>query len=504
VRETVPENVSETMAMSASTAIDDAAVAAAEAPAPMAAETSCSVVAEEPVPLPVVASDEAMLELEKEASNWSMARAEAQRLVGIEMRILAKKKLAEAIESKDFDQLQQALVAAKEANLGICAETELARSLLAPLLMVQEVGATASSSLSAVEASDAEMAATAEMTEDELRARVIELSRCVASERLYTTARLEEDLAAKMEVVELASIDSLEEGLKRLKVQYDDDESEQCMNLDTQLGDMHREVLVAARIEASKSAEQKLSSDEVEMRKESNDIAVFERSVRLDEVVSFSSGLQQAEEALTSEKDSIEHSSACNSLSQAVLLLEDAILAGRPCLAELESLRLVADQADVFSANLLAQLPDGCIAICRQGSVPSEDAIRQHLPAKLHALSLNAFLPPGGGLAAELLACVFRRLYLINSEAQKVMSGVIDPADEVRINLEATSRLLRASRRKTPGELEEALRHLEGSLSGYCFEEAKNWLHDTRCALSLRQVIWAVKARVQCLTSRAA
>lgn len=455
-----------------------------------------------PPPPPALMVEESVLALEQEATRIRVASAESSRLAGIEQRNAAKQALRDAVESKDFAQLQLALAAANEACLGTCAESELAESLVTPSLQLRRaLQPAAEATASAAEAAESEFAATADMSEDELRSRVIELSRCVAAGRLYGKVRLEEVLATNLEAAEACSLEIAEEGLKRLKADLDEQALNYYAELETGLIEQHADTVANRKAEASRDAEERLANEDADMQEVSDTTVAFMKSLHLDEVISFSSGLKCTQEAVDDEQSEVERYYARNGLSQALVILEDSILAGRSCEAELEAVRLAAGKADSFVADMLANLPSGCMTLCQQGAVPTEDAIKKHLPTQLHELASRALLPPGGGLAAELIACFFRNLYVVNSEAHVAVSGEDGAAQEVRRSLDAISRLAQA---KSPGELEEALLHLEGSLTGSCVEEAKEWLHETRCALLLRQAIWAAKARVQCLTCVAA
>lgn len=493
----VESKVSE-LAAEVAVEVDASSVAQEEVAPPVVVEPPLP-----PPPPPVLMVEESVLALEQEATRIRIASAESSRLAGIEQRNAAKQALRDAVESKDFAQLQLALAAASEACLGTCAESELAESLVTPSLQLRRALQPAADAAGqcAADAADSEFAATADMSEDELRSRVIELSRCVAAGRLYGKVRLEEVLATNLEAAEACSLEIAEEGLKRLKADLDEQAVNFYTELETGLIEQHADTIASRKAEASRDAEERLANEDADMQEVSDTTVAFMKSLHLDEVISFASGLKCTQEAVDDEQSEVERYYARNGLSQALVILEDSILAGRSCEAELEAVRLAAGKADSFVADMLANLPSGCMTLCQHGAVPTEDAIKKHLPSQLHELASTAFLPPGGGLAAELIGRFFRSLYVVNSEAHVALSGEDGAAQEVRRNLAAISRLAQA---KSPGELEEALLHLEGSLTGSCVEEAKEWLHETRCALLLRQAIWAAKARVQCLTCAAA
>lgn len=452
----------------------------------------------------VVEVDNAMLESREQTTSRTMSKAESSLAAGIESRHAAKALLKEALESKDLAQLQAALAAAEASSLGRCPEGELAQSLVAPSMLLKE--ATLSRDLdssrveprdgSTAEAAEAELLVTADMSEEQLRARVVELSRSVAAARLYPKARLEEALATNLEAAELRSLECLESGLISLKADVLEKASKESDELDAKLRDQ-LPITVAARAESvSVETEENLVATESARLQAFEEMQAYLKVVNVDDVFSVSNGLQSMEQALDREKDSVERHHACRGLAQAVAALEDAILAGRPCNGELQTLRLVASKADTFVDGLMTKLPEECTSICRDGAVPTEESIRKTLPDQLHELTTTAFLPPGGGLAAELVARLFRSLYFVNCEPSATTSEEDDRAKEVRKNLAAISRLSRAAK---PCELEDALLCFEDALTGSCVEATQDWLSATRSALLLRQTLWAAKARMHCL-----
>lgn len=459
-----------------------------------------------------IAAKEALLVAEiaaKEAAELSLARLEQARFAAVEKRSSAKKALSEAIESKNCVQLQAALASAQEANLGTCAETELAQSLTAQSLLLQEAlrGSNLIASpaelrgLSGADAAAAELASSAEMTEDQLRNRVVELAGWVAAGRLHARGRLEEVLAMQLEVADERSLRSLEEGLKRLSADNDEVAEKDFEEMDASLHSLHNEAVTATRMEASRAAAEVLAASKASMDENTDDLIAAARSQYLEEVVGSAKGFQHVEDVVGSEAARIENFQARVGLSAAVLGLEEAIMAGRKCDKEFQNLQSAAGQADSFVSELFESLPEGCKAICREGDVPTEETIRKRLPSQLRNIATAAFLPPGGGMAAEIMAHLFRGTYFLGCEANSAASE--DKATtEIQNNLSAISRVFQATESGTVrGELEEALLHLDAALTGRCREAASKCIADTRSALLLRQALWAAKARVWCLTA---
>jgi len=421
----------------------------------------------------------------------------------------AKKALSEALDSKDPKQLKAALCIAQEANLGTCAESELARSLTAPSVLLREAlqgsdivaSPTELRGLIPADAVAAELAATEDMTEEQLKARVVELSRWLAAGRLHAKARLEGALAAQLEHADEQGLRSLEEGLEQLKEEHYESAESKFEAMGAALHGVQVETVDAAVSKISQESEEGLVSTRSQLLEASDEIITAERAICTDDVVIFAKGLRTVEEQVECEAHRIEHVHACNRLSSAVLALEDAILTGSSCESELRRLESVAAEADVFVAGLLAKLPEGYATICREGAVPSEEAIKKRLPSHLQRIATAAFLPPGGGTAAEIIAQLFGVFYVASCDACPGANDEDDAAKETSANLAAISRVLRAKR---AGELEVALLNLQTSLTGPCRDAAADWLTKTCSALLLRQALWAIKARVQCVTSASA
>lgn len=413
-----------------------------------------------------------------------LAHVDQSQADAAESRGAAQRALEEALRTRDLGIIAEALAGARNAGL-VSAETRMAEGLLEPAQIVRdglscedldELLPKELRGLSEEEAVVAERAACARLNKEELQARVVELSRYLALSRLHARPRLEQALLTRLEAADAASLRDLGEALARADAAHDEATARELAELEVELQQQHEEAVAAATVAAMAEAERAVAAEDEKLR-------------------------EAAEAAL----QQVRQMNAYNSLSVAVLGLEDAITTGRSALPELEALRVAAGKADAYVEQLLVQLPESCAELCkRAAAVPTEPLLRQRLVSQLDDLAAVAFTPPGGGLLGEVLGRVFRWCYVLTPDAVPLPAPGGAP-QEVERNLTALScAALSCAARETPGEvdaleLETALACLEGSLGGRCRERAAAWMAELRSALILRQTLWAVKAHVQYL-----
>jgi len=454
-----------------------------------------------------------------EAAGGSLAAVEQSKAAAQERRATARRALEEALAAKDVDRIAEALAAARQADLGLCAETRLAQSLVDPARYIRD-GLSCEDmdemlllpkefrGLSEAEAIASERAACKSMSREQLQARVVELSRYLAKSRIHARPRLEEALQTRLEAADAASLRDLADALARADAAYNEVAARHLADFQAQLQRQHEEAVAAAAASAAAEAQQRLAAEEEELRALAEAALAQEQCARLSEVIAFNEGLKAVEEVLSQDEALVRQAHAYNSLSVAVLGLEDAIIAGRSAETELEALRAAAAKTDVFVVDLLARLPESSAELCkRAAAVPTEPLLRRHLASQLDHLATAAFVPPGSGLLGELLGRAFRWIYVLQPDAAPLPSqGAAGRVPEAERNLAALSFAAGPLGQGANGDtdvqrLESALSVLEGSLGGLCRERAAAWMEEARSALILRQTICAVKARVQCLNA---
>jgi len=395
-------------------------------------------------------------EMAAKAAKSTLAAAEAARLAAIAGREAARAALAEAVSSKDVERIEAALATAEKASLGRCAEVDLAQSLMRPAEIMRAAlsGSTLSSirveelkGLSAADAAAAELAACEGLAAEQLKERIVELTRNLATARLYARERMEETLATHLEAAEVASLQSLEQGLIQLKARHDAKSQDDLAAYEAALRKRHEEVVAAARHQACQETSEALSCQQDALQAANEDAVAEERSGSLSDVISSGTGLCAIEEILKEEAAVIERVRTCNKVASALLSLEDAILAGRSGEAELKALQLAASKEDPFVESILAALPQSCLQLCSKKRVPTEPLLRHHLSDRLNDLTTVALRPPGGGLLAEVVARIFRRCYILDCEAAPELSG----NSQVRANLLAISHAKRVIKRPCTG-----------------------------------------------------
>lgn len=451
------------------------------------------------------------------AARNSLAMIEQSRAGAIERRAAAQRGLEDALAAKDVGRIAEALERARQVGLGVCAATRIAQSIIDPQKVLRD-GLTSKEldemlllptefrGLTEEEAIAAERAACTSMDREQLQERVVELSQYLAMSRLHARARLEQALQTRLEAADTASLKDLSDALALANAEYDEVAARDLADFEAQLQQQHEEAVASATASAVAEAQRRLDAEGEQLRCLAEASLEEVRGARLKEVISLKSGLEAVEEVLSQDEALVRQAHAYNSLSVAVLGLEDAIIAGRSAEAELEALRSAAGKADAFVAELLARLPVASAELCkRAASVPTEPLLRHQLASHLDDLADAAFVPPGSGLLGEVLGRLFRWLYILQPQALPLPSPMQHAASEVS----ETERNLLALGFAAPGShtemdiqrLESAFIHLESSLGGRCRERAATWMAEARAALILRQTLWAVKARVQCLNA---
>mmetsp|Transcript_72282 Transcript_72282/g.200512 ORF Transcript_72282/g.200512 Transcript_72282/m.200512 type:complete len:631 (+) Transcript_72282:65-1957(+) len=445
-----------------------------------------------------------------EAAARGLEVAEKVRAEGLIRREESFSALKDALDSRDIGVITQALAAARQAGVGVCAEVQLAESIVEParlireglqceemakvLLLPQEFrGLTEEAAIAA------EKAACSAMDVEQLRARVVELSRFLAAARLHAEARIEDTLMTRFEAADAASLKLLEDGLLRLAEERDAAAAKEIVALEEQLQRVHEEEVMAARAEAAREAEEELAIEKERLQAAAELEILEEKGAHCAKVAAMRDGLAKVEEMLKHEAGLVQKVQAHNNLAVAVLSVEDAIVAQNGAHSEFKALRSAAEGADPFSAGVIAHVPEDINTVM----VPPASTLQQHFAEGVEELMVAAFVPPGSGLLGQAFGRLFRRLYVLDGRGALEPAAVALEDDEhclaVKQNLDALARAS-VSPRGT-GALSAAVVDLEASLVGPCRELASDWLSETRKALLVHQALLVVKARAHCLTS---
>lgn len=455
-----------------------------------------------------------------EAAAAALARSDESAAAAAERRANAHAKLQEALATRDTAVIAQALADARAAGLGNNSSVQLAESLTGPLSVVRsglqcgELDELLSllpkelRGLSPEAAQRAEQEACEGLSREQLEARVVELSRALATGRLHAKTRLEQALLTRLEAADNASIQDLGEALQRLNEERDAALKVSMAELEADLQKQHEETVQRAQVDADMAVAGLLLGDLEQLRVMAQDVLAEEQSKRLSEVIAQSKGLTALEEVLEQDYAAVQQAHAYNSLSVASLGLEEAIMDRRGALPELEALQAAAAKADAFVDKLLATMPEGCAELCRKpDAVPTEPLLRQQLASQLDDLVAAAFVPPNSGLLGELVGRFFAFLYVLDPDFRPLQSAATGAplAAYASRNLDALCASAAAARPRTDGksgseELAKAVMLLDGSLTGLCRERAEAWLAEARQVLLLRQAVRAAKAKAQCLS----
>jgi len=346
------------------------------------------------------------------------------------------------------------------------------------------------------QAATIEIAASREKTDEELQARIVELAGALASARLFAKANIEEELRKRLEAVESANLEKLDEALHSLNATREAAQKDADADLEHSLLQRHEETLAAATTELIEQRRVKLISETDALKASFAQEAATAHGDHLNHVVSCGVGVNAIDAILGEDAEVVTRAHAYNNLSVAMLSLEDAIVTGQNAAHELVALRKTAAEADPFAHQVLSQLPLGCVDLCERGSVPTEPLLRHRFMSKLGELSATAFLPDQrDGLLGQVMArFVFRPLYSLDAPIGRVSDSSCPPER----NLAA---LARAKGLVERGDVDAALNDMEASLTGRVRAAAVPWMTEARDALLLRKALLTVKARVQCLNA---
>jgi hypothetical protein len=360
------------------------------------------------------------------------------------------------------------------------------------------------------EARAAEIGACAALDRQQLQARVVELSRYLATSRLHARAWLEQALHMRLQAADAASLRDLQEALARKGEEHDEATAHELHQLQVSLHQQHNEAVTAAVQTAVAQAQERLNAQELQWREAAQAAVTEACTARLKEVVVLNSGLASVEEALAQDETLVKEAHAYTGLTVALAGFEDAMVAGRSAGAELEALRAAAARADSVVAGMLAKLPKGCLELCRRnGVLPTPPLLRYRLAAELEDWVAAALVPPRSGLLGEVFGRLLGRLYVLLPSAVPLSgisaAGGSPGTTEAERNLAVLSRVatpLISGSYAGPQAIACSLAQFESSLEGLCRQRAAAWIAEARDVLTLHQTLWAVKARVQCLNSK--
>jgi len=443
-----------------------------------------------------------------EVQQRNLELAEDARLAGIAKREAAAAKLKTAMDeeypsaSLQVSAVGEALAEAKEAGVtgrevhlaDALVQADLRSDALSPerLLQLPEEF----HGLDEAQARAAEQERCETLSREQLEARVIELTRLLAMARLHATARVDQALMTQLEAADAASLRSLREALASAEEDYNKAADVEYKALEEELLQKQKQEVDEAIASARAEATAALEAEREKLEASAKEAVMEARAERLPDVISLNSGLKSLEKVLLEDDAVVQRARAYNSLSAALLCLEEAILAGGGAQAELEALSKASTEVnDAFVTDLLSSLPSPAANLCRRAApVPTEPLLRQSLSKQLGDLAAAAFIPPKSGLLGEVVGRVFRRLYILGGEP-------VTEDSDAACNLAALGRAQHATAAGSGVQLREAIQNLETTLRGSCRERGLMWLEEARAALELRQTLSAVKARVQCLNA---
>lgn len=438
-------------------------------------------------------------------SSEEILESAASKLSFLEKRESCLKELRAAASSSDPQRCKAALEEGAKLGLESFAEYQLAEVAFEPRRLCDQLAKDdsvlfakeAKSSYTVDDFTAAEKEAVQGLSQEELRERLLERTRALALSRLYHNMRMEEALTTFRESVDAGYKAKLEKALNTLEDSLEKKAQADREALEASLQEHHRQVLqetvAKAEIDAANEGEAKMT----EIRRQAMEELESERDSHLHAVRNLRGMLEATENALSKEDNVKRRAHANTQLSAALLGLESALQAGRCPANEFEHLKKVAAEADAFSAALLQQLPETCIELTKK-RIPTEPRLQSSFQDTLDELVAAAFVPQNSGLFGQLVGRLFKTFYVLerDPEAMPHVTPDQDKPTDVQQNLAALSR---AAYQVDQGELLKAIAIIEASLVGNCRGCAVSWLTEAKAAMTLRQVITAVKAQAQCL-----
>eukprot|EP00405_Crypthecodinium_cohnii_P021035 CAMPEP_0206475482 /NCGR_PEP_ID=MMETSP0324_2-20121206/34105_1 /ASSEMBLY_ACC=CAM_ASM_000836 /TAXON_ID=2866 /ORGANISM="Crypthecodinium cohnii, Strain Seligo" /LENGTH=600 /DNA_ID=CAMNT_0053950847 /DNA_START=85 /DNA_END=1887 /DNA_ORIENTATION=+ len=452
-----------------------------------------------------------------EAASASLDYATKKFEETAEKRAAARAKLQEAMDGEDPQTILAALAEAKAAGLGVDSTVRLAETLAG----VATVSATSPDGqldemlqllpkemqgLSVESAESAERDLASSMDRAALEARVVELSRYLATGRLHAKTRLEQALLSRLEAADEKGMQDLADSIKTLESERDAALEVTKGKLESELKAVHQEAVEKGKEDAAEYVGNLLVSDMKQLTQVARDIFYEERSKRTDEVVAQSVGFTELEEALQGDIEAVKKARGAASLASVAIALEDALAnASRDARAELSAFKVAATEAGSCVSQALAGLPEASLKLCEKSEpVPTVVTLREDLARNLKEFVAAAFIAPGSGILGELKGRFWADVFLTASRWEPLRQ-LLTPStlDDPEGNLEVLSKGYEAIRSKgSLSELTETVLLLESSLKGLSHERSAPWLAKAREVLLLRQALYIAKAQAQCLNAQ--
>lgn len=357
--------------------------------------------------------------------------------------------------------------------------------------------------LSEEEAVKTEMLSFEVANREQLKERVLELTQYLAAMRLSAKAKLEETLSSRLEAMELYNLTKFEEAIQQHSDKRDAMGQQAYDELQAAFKQIEIEEVARVTAEVKAVMEQKYEDERLRLSEIAEKTMIETQGERVPEIMGLAQTLEHVEKVISQDSQFVQRAHVFNSLSAAVLGLEDAILRDSGAEQEFQALSGEAEKADAFTSGVVAKLPRSSVELCMNNTVPTEQSLRHSFWENLDDLATMAFAPPSTGPGGQMLAFFFRKLYILDEEFKPYVpefSG--QPEDshvqELRENLNVISHVLHQGE---SAELRDLITYLQESLKGTCHERAMTWTNDIRNALLVRQTLSVVKARVSCLTA---
>jgi len=327
------------------------------------------------------------------------------------------------------------------------------------------------------------------LSEEKLKARVVELAMAIVTTHRHMTEKLGQEMVVTEQELQESSAQREELAHKNLNQEYDLVDQAKAAKLTE---------IYNARTEEAKAQLMKKSQDvtEVLLESERNVAALRDAVFVQDQALDLNSRLTSLDAPVDDIRSLDERGISYKQRAAATVVASAAAVASTHGAVPSDDLTA----SDIFASRLLRALPE---ETARRGKVQAVDELRKDFDSQLHGMVAAAFsLPYGGFLSWAMSTAVgrtFASIYIVRGGSA---SGGVPPGvgenDVVRRNLGALSR---AARHLERGELSGAVGELDAELTGLCRGRAAAWMQEARHALLVQQAARALQARARCLNA---
>lgn len=444
---------------------------------------------------------------------------------------VAMEQLKAAVGSRDSTRCAEALQEAEAVGAEPGPLMELAAVLAVPgklhEVLVEEFvsnsnflyslrGAEKSEGLRVDDFVAAAVAASESLSEEELRKKVVDLSRATANHRTLFAREAAASLEVAQAELHARASGRMEESLQRLNAAKDEAEQHHREALERHFAEKTEQSVkdALAQVAAHKQEQKTRMREEAQAALEKK--LIEERKFFQSRLAALRVPLAHMDELVSGASSPEKRAHTSSALAAALLSLDHALVEGRASGKDIEGLiaacvAIRSSSGDGFPARVAESLPG---AIKNAGLMLTEPQLQQSFRDQVRGFTAAAFAPPPAADGDEhklemwlrqLAGKAAGKLYWYTGIAVESGGGGkshhhLDPAAPPTRRM--ADALHEADRLVAAGSLKQALALLEDRLSGECRKQAEQgWMRTARNALLVHQSVQAMQAKVRCLNS---